>query len=153
MPMRQRLKTRWKEGRFMNKIKSVVRPVAEEIGQLAKVAGEQIVSPKSGEAQKAKEDTKDVVKHLYAKSGDSKVNPDAKKAEEEAQKRKLRQELHSQYYQSLNRPKPQEERPAEKVEKEKMRELVEKDEKEKKKKPIIVQRAQQSVEKFRGAAG
>lgn len=144
----------------MNKIKAIIKPVAEELGKFGETAKKQIAQI---EDKDSKQQTEEVVKHLYGVDKQSNEKPattasNAAVAEiqrqEEAQKQKLRQELHQQYVQNtFNPPKPQEETPVERVEKQKMEDIREKDEKEKKKKPIMVQRAQQSVEKFRGAAG
>ena len=78
-----------------------------------------------------------------------------KTPEEQQQLRALRKQLHDQYYQQLIHPaKPQEERPAEKVENEKKQEMAELQQKEEKKpQPLAVQREQNKAEQFRGAAG
>jgi hypothetical protein len=81
---------------------------------------------------------------------------DPKKMEEKQRLAKLRQELHMKtYYEpTFNPPKKQEERPAEKVEKEKQEEQMELAKKqEEKPKPIAVQRAQRGVEVNRGVSG
>ncbi|OGH05221.1 MAG: hypothetical protein A2W22_01205 [Candidatus Levybacteria bacterium RBG_16_35_11] len=81
---------------------------------------------------------------------------EVKKAEDKQKLAKLRQELHMKTYfePTFNPPKQKpEERPAEKVEQEKKEEKIELHEKEKKKPPPIVQKAQQRVEKFPGASG
>ena len=80
----------------------------------------------------------------------------ADKTPEEQQKlRALRKQLHDQYYQQLvNPPKQQEERPAEKVEKEKKIEMADLQKKqEEKPPPLAVVREQNKAEMFRGAAG
>ena len=80
----------------------------------------------------------------------------AKQAEEKKKMAELAAKLHDEvYYQPLINPrrdKP-EERPAEKVEKEKEQEMVDLQKKEEKKPPPLVQRIQQRVEKFPGASG
>lgn len=85
------------------------------------------------------------------------LKPDPVKAQEEqAVLAKVRQELHAKYYQSLvNRPKPKEERPAEKVEREekeeKQMEFVKTEEKKKKELPVNVR--QGTGEKLTGIGG
>ena len=78
-----------------------------------------------------------------------------KTPEEQQQLRALRKQLHDQYYQQLVDPvKPQEERPAEKVEQEKKMEALELEEKDKEKPPpLAVQMEQNKAEQFRGASG
>ena len=133
----------------MSKITAVIKPVGEELGKFAKAATDQV----AGQSQ---DETREFVKSLYAPSEKNKTNvqnnPQKPQGETEEQKiEKLRQELHSKYYQrTFNPPKQQEERPAEKVEKEKMQDLQQK---EKKKPPVLVQRARERVEKYPGASG
>lgn len=135
----------------MSKIK-VLKPVVEETGKFVKTAGEQITGTSSKTSEK--DETKEFVKSLYGKSSTLQVKPDQKKAEDELAKKRLRQELHAQYYQRLvNPPKAPEEKPAEKVEREKKQEMVDLQQKEKKKPPVLVQRAAQRVEKYPGASG
>ncbi|MBI2074945.1 MAG: hypothetical protein HYT83_03870 [Candidatus Levybacteria bacterium] len=112
---------------------------------------------------------KDIIKAMYAPSEKNKTqntqaeqaaqnaaqnNPE--KTPEEIQKMvALQKQLHKEsYYDPLfNAPKQKEEKPVEKIEREKKEEEFELQEKEKKKpKPITVDRAQ-NVEKFRGASG
>lgn len=96
------------------------------------------------------------VQELNQKAAQKLVEKNPGKTPEEIQKiQKLEQELHGQYFQQLiNPPKPKEERPAEKVEKEdeekKMKEL-EKAKKEEKKKPIAVDNAEHKTERRPGA--
>jgi len=79
-----------------------------------------------------------------------------KSPEEQKQLLQLRQDLHKQVYYdpTFNRPQKQEERPAEKIEKEKEIEMQELQKKEEKKPlPIAVQREQNKAEMFRGISG
>lgn len=108
-----------------------------------------------------KAQTEELVKGLYAPSKpqnnqDSQtVNPQSEQ-EKQAELARVRQKLHDEvYYQPLVQgKKAQEERPAEKIEKEKKQELQNLQKKEAKKPPpIAVQRAQQTAEKFRGVSG
>lgn len=119
-------------------------------------------------AEVRKKQNSEIVKSMYAESDKKgKENPqqkevvelvqeNPKKTPEEIQKMaKLKQQLHqTTYYQPLvTPPKQPEEKPAEKVEREKMEDLQEKQvkqEEEAKKRPI--QQAQ-NIEKFRGSAG
>lgn len=117
----------------------------------------------------------DIVKSLYGATEKPKSQPSEpqkntqestqklaekypEKSPEEIQKmQQLRQQLHATtYYQKLTTPsKPkEEERPAEKVEKEKKMELIgEKEEEKKKPPPLAVERAQNKAERFRGVRG
>ena len=79
-----------------------------------------------------------------------------KSPEEQKQLLQLRQDLHKQVYYdpTFNPMKKQEERPAEKVEKEKKIEMQELEQKEANKPPpIAVQREQNKAEMFRGVSG
>ncbi len=78
-----------------------------------------------------------------------------KTPQEQEQLRQLRKALHGEYYQQLVNPKRQEEeRPAEKVEKEKKIEMQELEQKKAERPPPLpIQRAQERVEKFPGASG
>ena len=79
-----------------------------------------------------------------------------KSPEEQKQLLQLRQDLHKQVYYdpTFNPMKKQEERPAEKVEKEKKIEMQELEQKEANKPPpIAVQREQNKAEQFRGVSG
>jgi hypothetical protein len=107
-----------------------------------------------------KAQNEEFVKELYAPSKPQDgQNPEANQkaqAEEQAKLAGVRQKLHDEvYYQPLIQgTKSQEERPAEKVERERKEEMQDLQKKENKKPgPVAVQRAQQSAEKFRGASG
>lgn len=114
---------------------------------------------------KALEQTKEFVDDLYAPThqNGNHQNPqqalqsaDQKSFEDKQKIEKLRQELHNTvYYQPLINPRRQEElRPAEKVEEEKKKEMMELQEKEQKKpQPLSVMREQNKAEMFRGASG
>lgn len=114
--------------------------------------------PLGAEQQNSEQQTKEFVKELY-ESEEPPITQDqaAQKEMEDKQKMEaLRQRLHSEYYQQLTqRPKTQEEaeRPAEKVERQEMEDLQQKQEEDKKKQPIAVTRAERSTEMFRGASG
>ncbi len=103
----------------------------------------------------------ELVKELYAPSK-SQNNQKARLAEpqseseEQAKLASVRQKLHDEVYYLplIHGKKNQEERPAEKVEKEKKQEIQDLQKKEAKKPiPLVVQRAQQTAEKFRGVSG
>lgn len=118
---------------------------------------------------KAAAQTKEFVDDLYAPThqNGNQQNPQAalqaadQKSFEDQQhiasvREKLRQELHNTvYYQPLINQKRQEElRPAEKVEQEKKKEMIDLQEKEQKKpQPLSVMREQNKTEMFRGASG
>lgn len=146
----------------MNKIKSVLKPVLEEVKDFAKATKDQITvhSYDKNPSTDASDKTREFVKDLYglnektAATEVQKGSQEAQNKEKKAKLEKLRQQLHAQYYQSLvNRPKPPEEKPAEKVEREKKEERWELEQKEKKKPPpLAVQRAQK-VEKYPGVSG
>ncbi len=79
-----------------------------------------------------------------------------KSPEEQKELIELRNQLHREIYfdPTFNRPKQQEERPAEKVESEKKKEMMDLQKKEDKKpQPLAVTREQNKAEQFRGAAG
>ncbi len=144
-------------------IKKSGKVATAAVSDSVKAAGSQI----SGRSQ----DTQDIVKSLYSESDEnldqnsnktSNQNPQQPEdnTPEGLEKKKklaeLRQQLHNEvYYDPLvNPPKPkEEERPAEKVEKEKQKEMIELEEKKKKEPPPLVAKAQQRVEKFPGASG
>lgn len=136
----------------MNKIATIIKPVAEELGKFAKTATDQV-------AGQSKDETREFVKSLYGPSQTKSETPlrqgFAGQEETKEQKlAKLRHELHANYYQNLvNRPKAPKERPAEKVEKEKQEEMIDLQKKEAKKPSQLVQKAQQRVEKYPGASG
>ena len=146
-------------------VKSSVSDTAKAaVGQ---ITGDNVSQDNSGQNQDVrtgvdaanKAETEELVKGLYAKSkpgSQTAQTPQGVKEADDKQKlEKLRQELHGQYYQNLvNRPKPKEERPAEKAEREEKQKMADLQEKEAKKPvSLAVQRAQQSTEKYRGASG
>ena len=143
---------------------SVSDTVKAAAGQVTGDNGSQDNSGQSQDVQTGvdtvnKAETEELVKGLYAKSkpgNQTAQTPQSVKEADDKQKlERLRQELHGQYYQKLvNRPKPKEERPAEKVEREDKQKMADLQEKEAKKPaPLAVQRAQQSTEKYRGPSG
>ncbi len=112
----------------------------------------------SVKSQSNPEETKKIVKHLYG--ADAASVSDAEKQQKEARDKQKEQDLLKQlhdesYYQPLVNPaKQQEEKPAEKIEREKMEELQQEEEKEKKKpKPLAVQMEQSKAERSRGVSG
>ena len=140
------------------------KTIAKAAGDTAKIAASQITGGDSAVSDK------DIVKNLYGITDDKKTNSqqpnqqgpqqtqnqDPVKSIEDKQKlEEARRQLHNEvYYDPLvNPPKPkEEERPAEKVEKEKMQDLQEDEQKKKDEPPPLVQRTQQRVEKFPGSA-
>lgn len=154
--------------------KSAVKQVVKTPLDLAKAGAKQVKgnsdqaqgTPQNEQQQKAKEKakTEEFVKDLYRPSekvpaeGEARPWRQTKNEPEQTEEQKLsrlRQELHAKYYQNLiNPPKQKEEKPAEKVEREKNEERWELQEKEKKKpQPLAAQRAAQRTEKFPGASG
>jgi len=141
--------------------KAAVNQVAGDFGN--QVGTNETNATVSDQQQTAndKAQTEELVKDLYAPSKSKNTqNPipaePQSKSEEQARLASVRQKLHDEvYYQPLIQgKKTQEERPAEKVEKEKKQELHDLQKKEAKKPaPIAVQRAQQTAEKFRGVSG
>ena len=157
-------------GEILEKGQSAVqksaKAAADSSSNLVKTAAGQIAGQNQGEqgiqddAQKVtdKAQADDLVKDLYAPSNPNVKAPskEQSEADKKAKLANLRQKLHDEvYYQPLIAgQKAQEERPAEKVEREKKQEMQDLRQKEDKKpKPLAVQRAQQSAEKFRGVSG
>lgn len=138
-------------------VKQTIKQVAKTPSDLAKAASKQIGGDKkTPPAVDEKAETEKLVKGLYKPSIKTQPKDSNQKPEETEEQKiaKLRQELHANYYRNLtNPPKAPEEKPAEKVEREKKEERWELQEKEKKKPPpLAVQRAQK-VEKYPGASG
>ncbi len=132
-----------------------VNDLGDELGKFIETGVNQ-VKPQSKPSQTNKTDQKEVVDFLYGKGRkDGQASSEVPKAEDDEKLKKYRNELknylHSQYYQSLV-TKKQEERPAEKVEREEKQKNFELIQKEKKKPPLAVQRAQK-VEKYPGSSG
>lgn len=149
-------------------IKQTGKAASNAISDTAKAAVSQITgSQGDNSAPPSDIDAKDIVSSLYEKSQSQNTNlqqvPKPANAPTGSQKKTpdelanlelVRKELHAAYYQSLtNPPKPQEERPAEKVEREEKQDLVDLQQKQMEKPPPLVQRAAQRVEKFPGASG
>jgi len=139
------------------------KTVANAVSDTGKAAASQITGQRN-------RDTQDIVESLYGKSGgkigqssNESTNQNSQQPEDTAQgieKKKKLQELRAQlhnevYYDPLvNPPKPkEEERPAEKVERDKMQDLKENEQKKKDKPPPLVQKTQQRVEKYPGTIG
>lgn len=163
---------------------SIVGQAAKQIAKtpsdLAKAAASQ-VAPGAGQGTgdatdiARDKDTQDFVKDLYGSSQKSPQNqvtnqPAAqsqnplnnlsqKSPEDQKKLLDLQKKLHDEvYYQPLvNPPKPQEERPAEKIEREKeeekMEQLQDDQKKQKDDESVAAVRAQQRVEKYPGASG
>lgn len=143
-------------------VKQTGKTVAGAVSDTGKAAASQVTG--------RSKDTQDIVKSLYAESEKEKdksqrvevqdSNDQSENTPEGLDKKKkleeLRQELHNEvYYDPLvNPPKSkEEERPAEKVEREEMEEIQDLQKKEKEKPPPLVARNQQRVEKFPGQSG
>ncbi|MEK7559535.1 MAG: hypothetical protein AAB521_04480 [Patescibacteria group bacterium] len=157
-----------------NLAKKAGKGIAKSASDTAKAATSQL-----GISQTTDQSTQDFVKDLYGAGkknpqagGDSSSNPaqsptqpvpsdtESPKSPEEQQKlaevRTKLQKRHDEfYYEPLVNPKGEkpEERPAEKVEKEKQEEMIDLQEKKKKEVPVLVQKNQQRVEKFPGGGG
>lgn len=140
-------------------VKTAVGQVAGDSNQPGPNEINGAVSDNQTASDKAQND--EFVKELYApsKPQNSQNTEDNQRAqtEEQAKLAGVRQKLHDEvYYQPLiqGQKARQEERPAEKVEREKKQEMQDLQKKETKKPgPIAVQRAQQTAEKFRGVSG
>lgn len=137
-----------KEGKEGSKIE-----VEAQGDKLAQQANQDLVKDMYAPSQPQKEEAKNPTQQM-AQSITEK-NPE--KTPEEIQKIvSLRQQMHNEtYYDPLvNPPQKEEERPVEKVEREKEEERWKLQEKEKEKPPpLAVQREQNKTEKFRGASG
>lgn len=152
--------------------------IKEETGKTVKTAVSQVTGKQNAPGQSQKQakkpqshqppsesvqskiskpgETKSFVKSLYGqdKAQITQGEVAQKELEDKQKKEALRQRLHSEYYQTLtNPPKQQEERPVEKVEREKKQEMAELEQKKAKKPPPLIQRARERVEKFPGASG
>ena len=133
------------------------KTITKTAGDAAKVAVSQITGGDSAVSDK------DIVKNLYGIQQSSTQNPqqqaqgqDPGKSIQDKQKlEEARRQLHTEvYYDPLVNPKkPQEERPAEKVEKEKQEEMIELTEKKKKEPPPLVAKTRERVERFPGTSG
>lgn len=143
---------------------SATGAVKAAAGQIAGDSNSQAkdnVAVSDEQAVSHKVQTEELVKELYAPSksqNNQKAQPSGSQSEteEKAELASVRQKLHDEvYYQPLIQgTKTQEERPAEKVEKEKKQEMADLQKKEvKKPAPLAVQRSQQTAEKFRGVSG
>ncbi|MDO8460893.1 MAG: hypothetical protein Q7S38_00460 [bacterium] len=128
----------------MNKLGGVPGEILEEGGSTGALI--------SGASDKKQ--TEEVVKGIYAPSGsESQEHIDEEK--EKAEIRQKLQKLHDETYYNptFNPPKNQEEKPLEKVEREKQEEMQDLQKKEEEKPPPLVQRAQQKTERFPGTSG
>ncbi len=110
------------------------------------------------EADKGKEETEQLVRDIY-KPGEEKSAAEItrNKAKDAAKLEKTRAKLaaHQRYFQEeFNRPKPKEEKKADELERKKEQEMVDLQQKEKKKPPpLAVRMGAQKTEKYPGASG
>jgi len=138
-------------------IKQVPGGLVKGVAGQVTVKGSDVQAVSSDDA-KEKAETKEFVKELYGPSDPQKdaIKKDEKTPEltDEQKLDKLKQELHSKYYQeTFNPQKQEEERPAEKVEREEMEDLQAEQKKEAEKPDFAMQKARQRVEKNPGASG
>lgn len=161
----------------------IIGEILETGGSMAKKSGKTIVKTagdavKATTTQITGKDSavsdKDIVKNLYGIKDDKKnlstqndssstqlpqdKLQDTSSLEDKKKLLEVRKKLHDEVYYdplvSSKKPFKKEERPAEKTEKEKQEEMLQIQEKEKKKPPpLMIQKAQQRVEKFPGRAG
>lgn len=144
-------------------VKQAGQQIVKAPVDLAKAGAKQVKglnqAQPSGESKVQEQtETKEFVKELYKPTENPKIvtQDQGKKPEltDEQKIAKLKQELHSQYYQdTFNRPKQQEERKAEKIEREEKEDRWDLQKKEEKKKPIISVQNAQNIEKHRGSSG
>jgi len=162
---------------------SFVKKTAKAVGQQAQVTTQTAVSQLTGQTitpsdQKPaprSEETKSFIKDLYSPtkakehdlpSIDDKPHAEMKKQEAESRDQKLQEtrqhlaQMHNSQHQSsyfdptFNRPKQQEEKIVDRIEREKQEDLWKKNEEDKKKpKPMAVQMGQNKAERFPGASG
>lgn len=157
-------------------VKKTGKNIAKSAGDTAKAAVSQITGAPSDTNLQTDQHTKDFVKDLYGKTINNNSHKTSNKSqqantqtqspddsnknlssEEQQELMNLRKKLHDEvYYDKLVNPRKgqPEERPAEKVEKEKQEEMIELQKKEEKKPPpLAVQRAMTKTEKFPGGGG
>jgi len=161
-------------GETIEKGQKTAKQTITAVGGIAKTVVGQVVgdSSQSGtnetntaasdqQTANSKAQTEELVKELYApsKPQDIQSQVDKQQSEKDAQAKlaNIRQKLHDEvYYEPLiqGQKNQEEERPVEKVEREKKQEMHDLQKKEAKKPaPLVVQRAQQTAEKFRGVSG
>ncbi len=138
----------------MNNKPGFLNDLGDELGKFVETGVNQVKPQQKAPLASKPDQKEEIVEFLYGKGKNNKQEAPLK-AEDEEKLQKYRQELknylHSQYYQrEFNKPKPPEEKPAERVERQKIEDLQNK---EKKKNSILVQRAQQKTEKYPGASG
>lgn len=151
---------------------SLLKRAGKSAGHIASDTAKAVVS-QTGMPIANDQVTQDFVKDLYAPGGKKQNSANTtqspqnsnqddttgsqKSAQEQQDLQALRKKLHNEvYYHKLINPNQgqTEERPAEKVEREKQQEMVDLQEKEKEKPtPIAVIRAQNATEQFRGSGG
>lgn len=154
-------------------VKQTAKATTQAVSDTAKATASQITGSGSGSADSSIPPTitnEEVVESLYKTPNQQTQNPQAQQQmpanppakgsvnrtpEELANLEVVRKELHNEYYQNtFNRPRQEEERTAEKVEREEKEEMVDLQQKEMEKpQDLAQQRAAQRVEKFPGASG
>lgn len=152
--------------------KQTVKAAANAVSDTAQTAASQIGVPVGDSSAPPSQDAAtqvsngEVVESLYEKSQPQNTNPQQalqqgsrpnisdKTPQEQAELEVVRKRLHDEYYQSLiNPPKQEEERTAEKLEREEKEEMIDLQQKKMENPPPLVQRQAQRVEKFPGASG
>ncbi len=149
-----------------NAASATVQTAATQIGVPIADNSAQTAPSQDASSQVSNED---VVQSMYEKSQTQQSTNAAQKVsqqnpmpssmdktpQEKAEMEVVRKRLHDEYYQSLiHPPKQEEERTAEKVEREEKEEMVDLQKKEMENPPdLAAQRAAQRVEKFTGASG
>ncbi len=145
-------------------VKQIGKGAMKTTGSAVKAAGAQItgtdigaqdiVNSLYGVSDAKKTNIQSIQNQQASQAGDAGKNP-TEELDKEKKLKELRAKLHQEvYYDPLTNPKKPEERPAEKVEKEKEQEVAELAERKKEKPPpLAIQRTQQRVEKFPGRSG
>lgn len=147
-----------------NIVQKTPKTAATAATNTVKTAVNQVIGNSDNGKQQAEEadskaKTKAMIKDIYAPSDPNALAKPAEQieAEDKAKLESLRQKLHKEvYYDPLierTKKTEEEERPAEKVEREKMEDLQQTQKKKEKQRPIAVQKAQNVVEANRGVSG
>lgn len=158
-------------GGVLGQLGQTAKKTVQQVVKLPAVSAEGSGEPKQEKKQEWQSDEERIkfLKGLYGSDKNANPNPQPgkkptdfekqiveKSPEEQKKLLELRDQLHKENYYNptFNPVKQQEERPAEKVEKEKKMEALELEKKEKNKPPpLAVVREQNKAEMFRGAAG
>ena len=143
----------------------MIGEILEEGGSIVSQTAKTVKSQVLPSSQNEKNQNEEVVKSLYEKSDSAQPPPQTVSEEDqlaqtrnELQTSQSKKQAHQQqhdvtyYNPTFNQPHPQEERSAEKVEREQQQEMQELQQKEAEKPKLAVDRAQ-NIEKFRGASG